>query len=205
MILGLIPARGGSKGLPRKNIKPIAGKPLITWSIEHAQKSKLIDRFVVSTEDKEIGEIAGKYGAEVLQRPAALATDAADTLPVLEHIIREIPCDTLVLLQPTSPIRSSGLIDSCIEEFSKKKADSLATGFYCKYIEYGKNTKRRQDINGFFYDDGNVYVINTDIIKKGQQYGSNVAKKVISREENNEIDDEFDFWLVEKILLERKP
>lgn len=203
MILGLIPARGGSKGILRKNIKLIAGKPLIAWSIEHAQKSKYIDRFVVSTEDKEIREIASKYGAEVLQRPAVLATDAADTLPVLAHAVQEIPCDTLVLLQPTSPIRSDGLIDSCIEDFQNKKVDSLATGFYCNYIEYGKNIKRRQDINGFFYDDGNVYVIKADLIKKGERYGSNLAKKVISREENVEIDDHFDFWLAGKILLER--
>lgn len=203
MILGITPARGGSKGIPRKNIKSIAGKPLIGWTIEAAKKSKFIDRYLVSTEDDEIARIAQSFGAEVLRRPAELATDKADTLDVLKHALGLIPSDTLVLLQATSPVRKAGLIDECIKEFIEGGYDSLATGFICKYTEYGKNELRRQDIKGFFYDDGNVYVMKADLARKGDRFGEKIGRKFISRFENVEIDDEFDFWMAEKILQEK--
>jgi len=202
MILAVIPARGGSKGIPRKNIKTIAGKPLLVWTMEKAKKSKMIDKYIVSTEDNEIVSIAKDYGAEVIVRPPELATDTADTLDVLRHAVDCIPCDVVVLLQPTSPIRGDRLIDDCIEEFINNGYDSLATGFYCKFIEYGKNKLRRQDMQGFFYDDGNVYVIKANIIRQGDQHGKDLGHKVISRRENIEIDDKFDFWVAEKILME---
>lgn len=204
MILGITPARGGSKGIPRKNIKIIAGKPLIAWTIEAAIKSRLINRYIVSTEDEEIAEISKQLGAEVLYRPSELATDEASTLCVLQHAIEQIPCDIVVLLQATSPIRNKGLIDDCIREFMDNGYDSLATGFICKYAEYGRSELRRQDIPGFFYDDGNVYVINADLIRKGDRYGKKIVRKIINRWENIEIDDEFDFWIAEKILLSGK-
>lgn len=203
MILGITPARGGSKGIPRKNIKNIAGKPLLGWTIEAAKRSKLIDRYVVSTEDDEIARVAESFGAEVLRRPAELATDEADTLDVLKHALGEIPGDILVLLQATSPVRKAGLIDECIKEFIEGGYDSLATGFICKYAEYGKNELRRQDIKGFFYDDGNVYVMKADLARKGDRFGKKIGKKLISRFGNVEIDDEFDFWMAEKILQEK--
>lgn len=203
MILGITPARGGSKGIPKKNIKMIAGKPLLAWTIEAAQRSKLLDRFIVSTEDRSVAAVAEKYGAEVLRRPAQLATDKASTLSVLRHAVEKCPCDIVVLLQATSPIRKEGLIDECIKEFIKKKYDSLATGFICKYREYGKKEIRRQDIPGFFYDDGNIYVIKADLIKTGDRFGRKLGKKIISMEENVEIDDEFDFWMAQKVLTEK--
>ncbi|MDD5255859.1 MAG: acylneuraminate cytidylyltransferase family protein, partial [Candidatus Omnitrophica bacterium] len=126
----------------------------------------------------------------------------ASTLAVLQHVIEKIPCDTVVLLQPTSPVRNEGLIDECIGEFEAKGYDSLATGYICKIVEYSKNELRRQDIPGFFYDDGNVYVIKADFLKKGDRYGARIGKKIISRRENVEIDDAFDFWIAEKILLD---
>ena len=134
MILGITPARGGSKGIPRKNIKMIAGKPLLAWTIEAAKKSKFIDKYVVSTEDKEIAKVAQRFGAEVLYRPAELATDEVSTESVLKHTVNSFKCDTLVLLQPTSPVRRSGLIDECVKEFTDGGYDSLATGFICKYV-----------------------------------------------------------------------
>ena len=204
MILGVIPARGGSKGILRKNVKPLLGKPLITWSIEAAIKSKSLDRYVVSTEDKEIAGIAKRYGAEILNRPMELATDEATTLSVLQHVIEKIPCDSIVLLQATSPIRRGGLIDECIREFIDNEYDSLATGFTCKYVEYGKNNLRRQDIEGFFCDDGNIYVIKADLIRGGDRYGKKIGKKIISRWENVEIDDDFDFWVAEHILEKKR-
>lgn len=204
MILGIIPARGGSKGIPLKNIKIIARKPLIAWSIESAKMSKLLDRIIVSTDDSEIAGISRQYGAEVIDRPAALATDEATTLSALQHVLSVVKADTVVLLQPTSPIRDSNLIDKCIEKFQKSGADNLATGFICKFQEYGTYYQRRQDLKGFFYDDGSVYVFKADLIEKGKLFGKKVERVVISREQNFEIDEEFDFWIVEQILIKRQ-
>lgn len=200
MILGLIPARGGSKGIPGKNIKEIYGKPLIAWTIDRALQSKRLDRLIVSTDSEKIASVSRSYGAEVLMRPKELATDTASTQDVMVHALQNIPADTLVLLQPTSPCRREGLIDDCIRDFEQGGYDSLATGFICDYKEYGKNTLPRQQIQGFFYDDGNVYVIKASNILAGDRYGKKIGHKYISRYENAEIDDEFDFWLLEKIL-----
>jgi CMP-N-acetylneuraminic acid synthetase len=203
MILGIIPARGGSKGIPRKNIAPICGKPLIAWTIEAAKSSKLLDRFVVSTEDPEIAAVSRKWGAEVLDRPPEFATDEADTLAVLQHALQMIPADVLVLLQATSPIRDEGLIDRCITRFLETNADSLATGFTCKFVEYGKNDLRRQDIDGFFYDDGNCYVMKAGLVRAGDRYGKRIERVLLDREQNVEIDDDFDLWLAEQVLKRR--
>ena len=204
MIIGLIPARGGSKGVPNKNIKTICGKPLIVWTIEKAKRSRLLDKVIVSTDSDAIAESAQKAGAEILKRPDYLATDTASTQDVMVHALQSFPADTLVLLQPTSPCRSEGLIDECILEFQERDYDSLATGWICDYKEYGKNTLPRQQINGFFYDDGNVYVIKAENILKGDRYGIRIGHKIISRYENAEIDDEYDFWLLEQILKKQE-
>jgi CMP-N-acetylneuraminic acid synthetase len=204
MILGVTPARGGSKGIPRKNLKPIAGRPLLAWTIEAAKKSRLLDRYVVSTEDAEIAEVARKHGAEVLDRPKELATDEATTLSVLQHVLSRVPADTIVLLQATSPIRDPDLIDRCIQRFLDTSADSLATGFACKYVEYGKNEFRRQEIPGFFYDDGNVYVMRADLLRKGDRYGQCIERMMLDREQNVDVDDAFDFWMAEQILEKRR-
>lgn len=204
MVLGLTPARGKSKGTPRKNIRMICGKPLIAWTIEAAKQSKLLDRYIVSTEDKEIAEISKKYGAEVIKRPPELAVDEASTLSVLQDVLEKIDADVLVLLQATSPIRNSDLIDYCIKKSMDTCADSLATGFICKYQEYGSCDLRRQDIKGFFYDDGNVYVIKADLIRKGDRFGKKVERVITGREQNIEIDDEFDFWMAEQVLKRRQ-
>jgi CMP-N-acetylneuraminic acid synthetase len=116
------------------------------------------------------------------------------------HALQNYPADILTLLQPTSPCRHHGLIDECIVEFQKGDYDSLATGFICDYKEYGSNTLPRQQIEGFFYDDGNVYVIKANNVLKGDRYGKKIGHKLISRYENAEIDDEYDFWLLSKIL-----
>lgn len=203
MILGVTPARGGSKGIPRKNIKPMCGKPLIAWTIEAAKRSKLLDRYIVSTEDEEIAAVSRRYGAEVIDRPPELAADETSTESVLQHVLNIIDADVVVLLQATSPIRNSDLIDNCIKRFLDTGADSLATGFICKYQEYGSCDLRRQDIKGFFYDDGNVYVMRADLLKKGDRYGKRIERVILDREQNVEIDDEFDFWLAEQVLKKR--
>lgn len=206
MILGVIPARGGSKGLPRKNIRTLCGKPLIAWTIEAAQKAELLDKFIVSTEDEEIAQIAWHHEAEVLERPPELATDEASMLSVWQHVLAQINADVLVNLSPTSPIRDDDLIDRCIRRFLEVRPDSLATGFICKYVEWNDpryKHSRRQDIPGFFYDDGNVYVVDCEIIRRGDQYGENLERMIIDREQNIDIDDEFDFWLAEQVLKKR--
>lgn len=203
MILGVIPARGGSKGIPRKNIHPVAGKPLLAWTVEAARSAKLLDRFVVSTEDEEIARAAKEHGADLLRRPAELSSDAASTLAVLQHALSQIPADTIVVLQPTSPVRDPGLIDRCIEQFRKSGADSLATGFICKTQKYGETETRRQDVSGFFSDDGNLYVIRAELLRGGDRYGKKIEQVVLDREQNLDIDDPFDLWVAEQVLLRR--
>ena len=129
-VLAVIPARGGSKGLPRKNISKLADKPLIAWTIESANGSKYIDRSIVSTDDQEIADTALKYNGMVpFLRPSKLATDDAKTNDVLFHIIEVIEekYDILILLQPTSPLRNSADIDKALELMEQKEADSLVS------------------------------------------------------------------------------
>ena len=189
--------------MPGKNIKMIYGHPLIAWTIMRARESERLDKIVVSTDSEKIVDVASRYGAEVLMRPAELATDTASTQDVMVHALHAYPADTLVLLQPTSPFRSRGLIDRCIGEFKQGGFDSLATGFMCDYKEYGKNTLPRQLIQGFFYDDGTVYVIKAENILNGDRYGTKIGRHYTDRFENAEIDDEFDFWLLEEILKKK--
>ena len=204
MNIGIIPARGGSKGIPRKNIKQILGFPLIYWSIEAAKESIYLDDFYVSTEDEEIARIAEKYGAKVLLRPSELAKDETTTISVLNDIVKHIKCDNIVVLQPTSPIRNFNTIDDCIKQYKSGNYDTLATGYYSKIIEYGTHQNiRRQDINGFFYDDGNIYIINSNLIKDKKWYGERVFKKINEKELNYEIDDLTDLKIVSNLLEER--
>ena len=127
-VLALIPARGGSKGIARKNVREIGGKPLLAWSIEHALGSALIERTIVSTEDEEIAGIARAHGAEVLERPAELAADDSTDLDVFRHALGalgEVP-EVVVHLRPTSPLRSVETVDAAIRRLlDDPDADSL--------------------------------------------------------------------------------
>tara|TARA_B100002052_G_scaffold293489_1_gene316690 strand:+ start:492 stop:1133 length:642 start_codon:yes stop_codon:yes gene_type:complete len=202
MILGVIPARGGSKGIPRKNIKKLMNKPLIQWSIEAAQDSQLLDKFIVSTDDSEISAISSGLGAEVLNRPSELATDGATTVAVLQNIVEQIDASIIVLLQPTSPIRVDNLIDRAIERFlSEKSADSLATGYTSHHFEWGAfENLPRQSIKGFFHDDGNIYIFDSKIVRQGRWIGDNPIKMEIPGIYNIEIDHLSEFWAIEGIL-----
>ncbi|MDD3893896.1 MAG: acylneuraminate cytidylyltransferase family protein [Syntrophomonadaceae bacterium] len=129
-ILGIIPARGGSRRLPRKNIRMFAGKPLIAWTIEEAGKSQIIDRLIVSSEDKEIIEVAARWGAEVpFIRPAELARDETPGIAPVIHAIQTLKenYDYIVLLQPTSPLRTVGDIDECIRYCIRRAAPVCAS------------------------------------------------------------------------------
>ncbi|MCR9140714.1 MAG: acylneuraminate cytidylyltransferase family protein [bacterium] len=201
-VAAVIPARGGSKGIPRKNIKAIQGKPLIAWSIDAARESKLLSEFFVSTDDEEIARVARECGAPVLMRPPELATDESKTVDLLQHLAGQKPeMDAFCVLQPTSPLRYPGLIDECITEYADGDYDTLATGFLCKFREFGTHgNERRQDYKGFFYDDGNVYVIDRALAAAGRWSGDRICKKEIPKEYNFEIDDEVDILLLETLL-----
>lgn len=184
-------------------MKVVAGKPLLQWTIEHAKMSEMLDHFLVSTDDQEIGEYANKLGVQWWKRPAALSTDEASTLSVLMDVVANYPerITSVVVLQPTSPIRSYGLIDSCIKCFFDNELDSIATGFISKQSEYGKYQHyRRQDHKGFFCDDGNVYVIKAEIIGNNDRIGKRYGGMIISKIENYEIDDALDLKVVEYLI-----
>jgi len=207
-VLGVTTVRGGSKGLPRKNIRLLLGKPLMVWTIEQAKKSRLITRYVVSTEDKEMKELALKHNVEVIDRPIELAQDETSTWEVLYDLLKRLKPyepDAVVLLQAPCPIRKPGLIDSCIEKFFDEDIDSLVTGYYFEDTIWGKPIKRRQDIvkERTFVNDGNVYVFRPEIILNGDIVGKRYGYIFTSKEEHVDIDDEFDFWLAEKIMEER--
>ncbi len=185
-VISIIPARGESKGIPKKNIALLNNKPLIAYTIEDSLDSKFIDRTFVSTEDNEIAEVSSRYGAEVIKRPEWLAHDHIQTEPVLIHVLdylekneSYIP-DYIVLLQCTSPLRDKDDIDKAIEILIQENADSL---FSCTKLEaffiWGtkgnqyqsinhdyKHRKRRQDIEPQYLENGSIYVFKNEIIRK---------------------------------------
>jgi CMP-N,N'-diacetyllegionaminic acid synthase len=181
-VLALIPARGGSRGVPGKNLRPLGGRPLLAWSIEAAQPPTCqVDRVVVSSDSQEILDVAARYGAEPLERPAELATDEALTDPVIVHAVEALFVegylpDLVVLLQPTVPFRAPGLVDACIDRLLASGADSLLTGYPLHFVwrrndqvwlpwqTLTPNRCRRQDQDAaerFFHEDGAVYVTRT--------------------------------------------
>ena len=139
-ILGLIPARGGSKGIPKKNIARLCHKPLIVYAIEEALKSRYLTRVVTSTENKEIARIAENSGSEVIMRPKNLARDYTPTFPVVEHALNylkkgSLRPDIIVLLQPTAPLRKAAFLDEAIEILLKNKRRADAIVSLCKIDE----------------------------------------------------------------------
>jgi len=227
--LAIIPARGGSKGLPRKNIKDLLGKPLISWSIEAGLKSKYIDEVMVTTDDKEIANISKLYGANVpFLRPKELATDTATSFDAIVHTInfykeklrREF--DYIVLLEPTSPLREDDDIDNMIEKLiSDKDVDSIISigevhehpsimkkivnsslESYCKELEM---KSRRQDNEMAFFPYGVAYIIKTaTLFKEKTFYSSKNTFYKIKRYQCYEIDDIYDFLAIENILKYEK-
>jgi CMP-N-acetylneuraminic acid synthetase len=114
-VVALIPARGGSKAIPRKNLAPLGGRPILAWTVDAARESRAVTRTVVSTEDEEIAAAARGLGAEVLDRPAELSADETPMQDVIEHALAELPRpDVLVLLQPTSPLRRARHVDEAV-------------------------------------------------------------------------------------------
>ncbi len=206
MILGITLARGGSKGLPRKNIKMCAGKPLIVWTIERALESALLDRYFVSTDDTEIAAVSQEHKALVIPRPERLSGGNINRWDVLKfHLLQFPEASAVVLLQPTSPIRHKGLIDDCIREFLDGGYDSLATGFWHHDSPYPENRgTNRQEMTPRFFDDGNIYIWRSELIRDcpKQEAGEKPCLRVAQKWESIDINDEIDLWLTERILGE---
>ncbi|UOK43793.1 MULTISPECIES: cytidylyltransferase domain-containing protein [Flavobacterium] len=199
-LLAVIPARGGSKGVPGKNIKLLGGKPLIAYSIESAKKSKLLSEIIVSTDSDAIAAVALDYGAGIpFMRPKELAEDNTPTLAVLQHVLDFYESngaffEAVCLLQPTSPFRENGFIDCAIEKFMETNADALVSvlpvpheynphwTFECDEnglltIATGdeKLISRRQDLPQAYHRDGSIYITKSEVIKAGSLYGNQLA------------------------------
>ncbi len=220
-VLGIVPARGGSKGVPRKNIRPLAGKPLIAYTIEEARKSKHIDRLVVSTEDQEIAGIARSLGAEVVIRPVELASDTASTELALLHVLESLQQregyepDVVVTLEPTSPLRSYQLIDRCIRQLVDTGADSVVTVAENRdcfgKLEDGRfvhlfpgQPRRRQDREPLYKECSAVYATKTHVLlERRSVLGERVYAVVAPEEEVIDINTPLDFALAEAVMLNK--
>lgn len=199
-ILAIIPARGGSKGVPGKNIKVLGGKPLIAYTIESALQSALLTTILVSTDSLEIMQIAQQWKAEVpFQRPAELAEDDTTSLAVVQHALRFYEekgelFDAVCLLQPTSPFREVGFIDAAVQQFIVSKADSLISvlpvpheynphwtfeaddkGYLTVVTGELKLIPRRQELPNAYHRDGALYLIKTAVVKEGSLYGEKLS------------------------------
>ena len=225
-ILGLIPARGGSKGLPQKNVKSLLGKPLIAWTFEQSLASKYLDQVIVSTDDKEIASVSERFGVKVpFVRSEELATDEARMVDVVLHAINWFEnndriYDLIVLLQPTSPTRITGDIDNAIELLFKKGASSIISVCEDGYPPFLSNTlpedgsmknfvkdehlgKNRQELPQSFRINGAVYVVYSDYLKKEKEFlGNNTYAYTMPGNRSIDIDNMIDFKLAELILQE---
>ncbi len=224
-VVCIIPARGGSKGLPRKNVLSLAGKPLIAYSIEAARDCQLIDRIIVSTDDEEIARIAGQYGAEVpFKRPAELAGDDATTESVLQHAVcwleenEKYQADIVVFLQPTDIFRKQWMLKEVIQQvLENPSVDSAFVAFETHknfwrnvdgrparlaHIPYGPRQKRE---HVYREDTGLACATRAEFVRQGKRLGPRVS--IVANTDVAsfiDIEDDFTFWLAEQALLNGK-
>lgn len=226
-ILAIIPARGGSKGLPGKNIRPLLGKPLIVWSVEQAKASRLIDRIYVSTDSQEIADTAKPYleGQDFELRPPELATDTAPSSAFIYYTINKLKeegeCfDYIILLEPTSPLRDVSDIDHSLESLiDHPEAESLLSvvraedanpsfmvtigenGLMRPYLADAVGGMRRQDINDVYYFEGTVYISRcSTFLEKKSFLHEKTLSYVVPKWKSFEIDDLTDFIIVEALM-----
>ena len=225
-VLGIIPARGGSKGVKRKNIRLVAGRPLIYWSIKSAIDSKVLDFYCVNTDDVEIAEVASSSGSEVIMRPAELAEDKTPMLPVLQFVCAQAEAkhgkfDTIVLLQPTAPMREGKDIHEAVEAFhSNRNARSLVSVYQVDdchpsrmyRIKNGSLDKiyeepagsLRQDLEPIFHRNGALYICDRDLLMKDNKLTCDQPIPFVMAKANSaNIDDEDDLFIADK-LMQRK-
>jgi CMP-N,N'-diacetyllegionaminic acid synthase len=221
--LGIIPARGGSKGVKRKNIRVVAGRPLIAYSINAAKQSKYLTRFVVSTEDNEIAEVASSLGSKVLFRPPELAEDHTPMLPVIKHVLREAEkleqnrFDCVVILQPTSPLRTGSDIDQSLEIIHKSNCDTVISVYQVsdhhpsrmysinngKLIPFAPESpaRLRQKLPPVYHRNGAIYALwRKTIDEQNTLIGKNICPYIMSIERSVNIDDEIDLMLADLLI-----
>ncbi len=221
-VLGVITARGGSKGIPKKNIKNLGGKPLIAWTIEAAAKSKLLDYFIVSTDDQEIAEVAKKFGAPApFLRPGELAKDSVKSIPVIQHALKWLKenegrvFDAVMILQPTSPFRAAEDIDASIKLLTETKADSVMsmvelTDFSLPKLkvldgnkilslatEEGKESAARDKSQPVYKRNCAIYLTKTALIEKGDLFGADSRAYIMPPERSIDINTPMDFLFAE--------
>jgi len=224
-ILAIIPARGGSKGIPRKNVRLLAGKPLIAHTIEHAHQARSVDRVIVSTDNSEIAAVSEQYGAEVIRRPAEISGDMASSESALLHALEFLQQtkgyepDLVVFLQCTSPLMASEDIDGTVQALLDEDADSalaVAPFHYFLWrqdkkgevvaINHNKNVRlQRQEREPQFLETGAVYVVRTEGFKRARRrFFGKTAMCVMPLERCLEIDELVDFRVAEVLLRERQ-
>lgn len=217
--LALITARGGSKGLPRKNVLPAGGKPLIAWTIEAAQQSRSVDKVVLSSDDDEIMEAAEKWGCDVpFRRPAFLASDTASSMDVVKHALNELPgYDYVILLQPTSPMRTAYDIDAAFSLLQSCRAPSCVSVCEAEQSPYwmykiGSDNRleelltkselvtRRQDLPPVYVLNGAIYIAKVDWLReKGSFLEDGCVAYLMPKDRSIDIDNAGDF---EKFRIE---
>jgi len=221
-IIGIIPARGGSKGIPRKNIKEFCGKPLIAYIIETALSVRELDRVIVSTEENEIAKIAKRYGAEIISRPEELAKDETPTLPVLQHAVTYLvkeenyKPDIVVLLYATSPLLNPERISEAIRLMIEKDFDSIISvtrdyghfwieenGKYERF--YPRELFNRQFYKPLFKENGALYITKTEVlISRSKLIGDKVGFVEMEKYESIDIDEPLDFEIAEFLMRRRQ-
>lgn len=218
-ILGIIPARSGSKGIKHKNIKKFKGKPLMAHTIEAALNTKVFDKLIVSTDSTAYAAIAEKYGATADIRPDRLAQDDTSTIDVIDYILtKEKDFDYFVLLQPTSPLRRATHIAEAVDKIIKTKSKSLVSVCETEHSPLlmgtlddsmsmhgfikSKNNKRRQDLDKFYRINGSIYIMEVDEFYKTKNfYGEKSIAYIMDNMSSIDIDNEMDFEIA-KVLYE---
>lgn len=219
-VLAIIPARGGSKGIPGKNLQPVAGKPLVVHSVEHALGAPSVERVVVSTDDAEIAEAAKAAGAEVIARPAGISGDTASSEDALLHALDTLgesgyEPDLVVFLQPTSPLRSASDVEAAVQTLLREKADSLFSGtpleaFVWRAEKGGlasvtydyKRRPRRQEISDHFIENGSIYVFRPWVLRElRNRMGGKIAVYRMSFLQTLQIDEPQDLRLADRLAM----
>lgn len=228
-VLGLVPARGGSKGIPRKNIRALGGRPLIEYTALAALGATTLAKVVLSTDDDAIAEAGLAAGLAVpFRRPPELAEDDTPTLPVVQHALawlarHEERYDAVCLLQPTSPFRRSSTIDACVRLLERSGADSVVTvapvpaehnphwvffrspeGFLRLATGEPAPIPRRQDLPPAYHRDGAVYVTRTAVVLAGSLYGERIAGYVSEEEGTVNLDEASDWDRAERLAASRR-
>jgi CMP-N,N'-diacetyllegionaminic acid synthase len=219
--LALVPAKGRSTGIPGKNTRLFSGRPLLSWAIQTGRIT--CDRTLVTTDDSYVAEAAAEYGAWIITRPAELATDEAPMLSVVQHAIRNLECDVVVLLQPTQPLRRPEHIRAALKLLEETGADSVVSVVeipahyspeyaleidegellpvlgdkYSAGRSLGRMLTRRQDAQPAYTRDGTVYAIKRETIEAGSLYGNDCRALIIPRSESVNLDTEEDWTMAE--------